>query len=234
VTPASDRQHERIGLALEVSYRTAGAFLVSYSVNLSKGGIFLETNTPLPIGTELGLRFNVPGVDGTIDVRGVVAWVRAVAADDRPPGMGVEFENLDGRYGAIIDHIVAGFSGLRVLVMAKQAPTRALLSRGVRSILSAADVVEAADADAAEAACAKGPDLAVIDLDESDADGLLTLRLAKRSATHPIPVIVTARDVDARRRARDLGADENLPSPPALPELQQAIVRALGRPLRVA
>ena len=40
----ADRRQPRLPISLEVAYRTAGAFLVSYSINLSKGGIFLETS----------------------------------------------------------------------------------------------------------------------------------------------------------------------------------------------
>ena len=45
-----DRRQPRLPIQLKVAYRTTGAFLVAYSVNLSKGGIFLETPTPLEVG----------------------------------------------------------------------------------------------------------------------------------------------------------------------------------------
>src|SRR5687768_7700010 len=100
-----ERRNLRVPIALEVSYRTAGAFLVSYSVNLSKGGIFIETATPLPVGERVSLKFEVPGA-GVLDVDGVVAWVRTANQDGMPDGMGVQFEALDGRYGAVIDEMV--------------------------------------------------------------------------------------------------------------------------------
>lgn len=227
----SDRRFERVPFALEVEFRTAGAFLVAYSTNLSKGGMFIETNDPLPVGKEVALRFNVPG-EGTIEVQGVVAWVQAWTTEGRPQGMGVRFEHLDGRHGEAIDRIVGGFRGLRVIVLASETHARQVLARAVRSIVATAEVIEAADADAAEAALARQPDLAVIDLDGTEADGLLTLRLAKAGGA-ALPVIATARDADAKKRARELGADEVLGNPPAFPDLQAAVVRALGRPSRV-
>ena len=57
----SDRRQPRVPLKLEVEYRTTGAFLVSYSVNLSTGGIFIETNQPQPIGEQMMLKLVVPG-----------------------------------------------------------------------------------------------------------------------------------------------------------------------------
>ena len=88
----------RVPIPLEVEYRTAGAFLVSYSVNLSKGGIFIETNTPLEPGSTSARSFDVPGA-GTLEVEGVVAWVRTGSPDGLPDGMGIQFERLDERYG---------------------------------------------------------------------------------------------------------------------------------------
>lgn len=229
----TDRVHDRIPLFLEVEYRTAGAFLVAYSSNLSKGGLFIDTDRPLTIGTELVLRFAIPG-SGRIEVRGVVAWVRPVAVDGKPAGMGVEFEQLDARHGEVIDAIVGGFDGLSIMVVAASMNARALLSRAVRSILSSAAVVEAATADAAEAALTDGVDLAIIDLDDPDAgEGLYALRLAK-TVKDQLPVIAAGRDDDARQRARDLGADEVLPTPLVLTDLQAAILRALGRPVRIS
>jgi uncharacterized protein (TIGR02266 family) len=227
-----DRVYERVPLAIEVEYRTAGAFLVSYSSNLSKGGIFLDTPTPAAEGTELTLRFTIPPSE-VLEVLGRVKWVRSAAADGQPAGMGVEFEHLDARHGDVIDGIVSRFRGLRVVVLAKSAQARQFLGRAVRSILASADVVEVTDADAADRVFAEDPDLAVIDLDDSAADGLLTVRLAKNTPKRPIPVIVTSRDDGAQAHARDLGADEIVGAPLTLPDLQAAVVRALGRPIRV-
>lgn len=227
----SDRLHERAPVAIEVEYRTAGAFLVAYSSNLSKGGLFLETDQPLPIGTELTLNFAIPGT-GTIEVVGLVVWVRATDQDGKPAGMGVEFEHLDSRHGEVIDEIVSSFQGLRVVVLASSAHGRALLGRAVRSILSTAIVLEAADADAAEKSLEQGPDLVIIDLDDSDADGLLTMRLAK-TARRAVPVIIATREEATRVRAKELGADEVLSAPIGLTELQAAILRGLGKPYSV-
>lgn len=219
---------------MEVEYRTAGAFLVAYSVNLSKGGIFVETTSPMPIGTVLTMRFSVPAA-GTIEVTGVVAWIRPSDGEGKPAGMGIEFERLDGAHGEIIDRIVAGFRGLRVIVLAAGSQARSVLARGVRSLFGTADVVEVVDADAFETAMGqRHPDLVVIDLDDSDADGILSLRLAKTLGDSPLPVIAASRDEASRVRANELGADEVLAMPATLPDMQAAVIRAISKPVRVA
>ena len=230
----TDRVQPRVPLSLEVEYRTAGAFLVAYTSNLSKGGLFIETEKPLLIDTELLLRFTIPGA-GPIEVRGNVAWVRPELMEGKPPGMGVEFEQLDARHGQIIDEIVGSFLGLEILVVASGFQARAQLARSVRSVLSTAEVVEAANCDSAEAVLRGDPDLVVIDLDVDDpSEGLYVLRRAKTASHRQIPVIVSSREEQVREHAKELGADEILPAPLALPDLQASILRALGRPLRVA
>ncbi len=220
-------------MSLEVEYRTAGAFLVAYTSNLSKGGLFIETAHPMPVGTDLALRFTIPAA-GPIEVRGAVAWVRPVAAEGKPAGMGVEFEQLDVRHGEIIDGIAASFHGLSIVVVAVNPQARTLLARAVRSILASAEVIAAENADAAEAAIVDGPDLVIVDLDVGErADALYALRLAK-VAPRQLPVIVAGHDLESRDRALELGADEVLPAPVVVPDLQASILRALGRPMRVS
>ena len=59
--------------AVQVEFRTASSFLIAYSVNLSRGGLFLETEQDIPQGAAIGLALDVPGA-GPIDLSGVVAW----------------------------------------------------------------------------------------------------------------------------------------------------------------
>jgi uncharacterized protein (TIGR02266 family) len=229
----TDRVYDRVPLSIEVEYRTAGAFLVAYTSNLSKGGLFIETEKPLLVGTQLVLRFTIPDV-GPIEVQGSVAWVRPEAMEGKSPGMGVEFEHLDARHGQVIDDIVGSFIGLEILVFAGGFQARAQLGRSVRSVLSSADVVEASTSDGADSALRGAPDLVIIDLDVADSsEGLYLLRRSKIGSDRQIPAIVIARDELIRERAKDLGADEILPAPLAVADLQTAILRALGRPLRV-
>jgi CheY-like chemotaxis protein len=189
--------------------------------------------TPQPVGTELALRFSIPGA-GPMEVRGVVAWIRPEPIEGKAPGMGVEFEQLDTRHGQIVDGLVASFRGLQIMVVASGFNARAQLARAVRSILSSAEVVEVSNPDAAEAALAREPDLAIVDVDGGDtAEGLYVVRRAKTAHERELPVIALAREDDVRSRARELGADEVLPSPFLMSDLQQSILRALGRPLRV-
>ena len=57
-------------------------------------------------------------------------------------------------------------------------------------------------------------------------------RIMAEEGAH-LPVIATSRDDGTRQRARDLGADEALPTPLVLADLQSSMLRLLGRPARI-
>lgn len=61
--------------------------------NVSLGGIFLNTDDPLPIGTPVDVRFSVSEGDGhgRVVARGVVRWNRSRF---QPRGMGLEFAEI--------------------------------------------------------------------------------------------------------------------------------------------
>jgi len=93
------RRDERHPLRIRMDYRdaTGGNFLYEYTQNISSGGIFIETREPLPVGTEVEMRFQPPGAEEVLEVTGKVMWVNPYRpdSDDNPnPGMGIQFENI--------------------------------------------------------------------------------------------------------------------------------------------
>lgn len=59
--------------------------------NLSEGGMFLRTSTPLALGSRAVLRF---GSDDAVETQAVVVWAR-LDGDSGPPGMGLKFDPFD-------------------------------------------------------------------------------------------------------------------------------------------
>ena len=226
----SGRRLTRVPVQLEVQYRTSGNFLVAYSTNLSKGGLFLSTEDPLPVGSTLRLKIAVPGIDEAIEADATVTWVRPRATPEgHPRGMGLEFAGAFGSYGEIIDRVVASFKGLRLLMVGAPGPTRSLVGRYLRSIISC-EILELTVGDTLGLA-AQQADLVVLDLESSGAEGLEAIRAIKvRTRT---PVIAMANDDPDRKAARRDGADEVLGSPPSFSDLQASVIRALARPAGV-
>ncbi len=225
------REHERIPYAVRVEFRTASSFLVAYSVNLSRGGIFLETDHAAPIGAEVTLQLAIPDAD-PLEVTGRVSWRREQEDDDGPPGIGVEFAAIGDEIGTLLDDLVAGFNGLTILLVCRDADDRATLTRLIRSIIAAADVVAAGDAHLAESLLDETIDLAIIEADFDPETAWRTISRA-RNLTPPVPTLVLISNPTLFARARAAGADEVTGNPPPFAEFQRALVRALGRPARI-
>jgi Tfp pilus assembly protein PilZ len=85
---STTRQDERMTINKE--FDSFDQFIQEYVTNISRSGVFIKTKTPLPIGTEVNLRFTVI-MDDIETISGLGQVVR-VASD--PPGMGVVFKQL--------------------------------------------------------------------------------------------------------------------------------------------
>ena len=99
------RVSPRAPVTVRVDYSTVDAMFSEFTRNINEGGLFIESEALLPLDEQVQLQFQLPGVDDPFKVSGRVAWVRE-AGIDGPPGMGVEFENLDADARLRIDEIV--------------------------------------------------------------------------------------------------------------------------------
>jgi uncharacterized protein (TIGR02266 family) len=71
--------------------------LTEFSLNVSTGGVFIETETLLPVNTILALEFILPQNVETIRCNGRVAWVNRpelIVNPNLPVGMGLQFINI--------------------------------------------------------------------------------------------------------------------------------------------
>ncbi|HPM77236.1 MAG TPA: TIGR02266 family protein [bacterium] len=95
---AEKRRDIRVHLKARVDYEllSEDTFLFEYTSNVSRGGIFLATRNPLPVGTVIRMHFSLPTNNRKIEVKGKVAWINEFkpGKKNRNPGMGVEFVNL--------------------------------------------------------------------------------------------------------------------------------------------
>jgi type IV pilus assembly protein PilZ len=90
------RRSNRFEVTWQVDCETEDTFLYAYITNISEMGIFVKTEKPLAVGTELVLRFASPGSDETFVLRGVVQWINPVRplGENLNPGMGIRFLSL--------------------------------------------------------------------------------------------------------------------------------------------
>lgn len=92
------RKAPRFMAQLRVQYGTdLQELLTDYSVNLSTGGLFIETGNPLPADTLLSTEFILPGNAATIRCKGRVAWINhpeLMRNPNLPVGMGLQFLDI--------------------------------------------------------------------------------------------------------------------------------------------
>jgi len=87
------RRSERTELLVRVEYSTVDEIFSEFTRDINEGGLFIETEKPRPTGTEVAMRFNLPGGEEPLQTIGRVVWVRS-AGGSVPPGMGIEFDEL--------------------------------------------------------------------------------------------------------------------------------------------
>ena len=95
--PVSERRiYERVDVEWSVDCATEQTFLYASITNISEMGIFVATHEPLEVGTQLTLRFALPGEDGPFTLQGQVQWVNPIRmlSDNPNPGMGIRFLEL--------------------------------------------------------------------------------------------------------------------------------------------
>jgi uncharacterized protein (TIGR02266 family) len=227
----AEREHDRMPYSVEVDFRTASSFLVAYSVNLSRGGLFLETDADIPTGALLTVDLQIPNA-GLVPINGVVAWRRGTESTEGPPGIGIEFQDVAPQLGAVIDRLVSTFHGVHILVLSGDRQDRTTLARSIKSIISTAEVMQAADAGVALSLISNEVDVAVIDVDFDVEGGLAALRAAKQQ-NPPVPTIALTMNSKLHEHAKAAGADEIATNPPPFAELQVVLVRALSKPTSI-
>lgn len=98
-------------ITLKIKFKSASLdqFIERYSVDVSKGGIFIRTKDPLPIGAQLKFEFQLQDGSPLLAGEGTVVWNRSQdqAKANAAPGMGVRFDRLTGESQNILERILA-------------------------------------------------------------------------------------------------------------------------------
>jgi uncharacterized protein (TIGR02266 family) len=103
----STRKSERLQHELLVAYRTVDGFITDWAVNISRGGIFINTRNPLAVGSVVRLIVSLPDAAFPFDLTGRV--IRTHAHDpesEEMAGMGIEFMDVDEDKRARLERFV--------------------------------------------------------------------------------------------------------------------------------
>ena len=89
------RAEERVTINKE--FESFDTFIHEYVTNISRSGVFVRSQNPLAVGTEINLNFTVI-MD---DIETIAGLGEVVRVETDPPGMGVVFTQLS-RYSEVI------------------------------------------------------------------------------------------------------------------------------------
>jgi uncharacterized protein (TIGR02266 family) len=114
------RVKPRYAIALQVTLVGGHNFYLGLSENLSEGGLFVQTQNPLAIGTTIRVEFTLPTSGDTFTVVGEVRWVRlpdavredhnnygAADAEAGTPGIGIRFTEMTPETSAAITKFIS-------------------------------------------------------------------------------------------------------------------------------
>lgn len=99
-SPDNKRRLPRIPVELWIEVSFGGELYFQRAANLSVGGAYFTQTFPLPVGTQVELKFELPGQTGEIACKGEI-----VTAQDL--GMGVRFLGLSATDLERIEKLIA-------------------------------------------------------------------------------------------------------------------------------
>lgn len=220
------QRQTRVGAVLEVRYRNAGQFLVSYCTNLSRGGLFVATPTPAPVGTILTLAMGVPGMSTPASLRARVRWVRPTPDEGGPAGMGLSFERVDEVLGVHIDRIVARAAPLRIELVGRPDSAWRHIAALVRALVTCEIEQRTWNEDARTQVL--GADLILVDVDGAPDEAIQLLEYLSE-ISNPPPALALCAARDAQLRASASRFAPVVSTPVDSDTLQTAVLESLGQ-----
>jgi len=88
------RRFRRKKVRVLVDFHDSGGIRYEYATTVGAGGLFIETEDPIAIGSPIKVRFRLPGFGQIHEIEGRVVWHQQAISGEpttRPPGMGIEF-----------------------------------------------------------------------------------------------------------------------------------------------
>jgi len=104
----TNRKNLRIDTSLRVEVMYDDKVTNLYTETVSEGGVYLKSDSPIPVGKDVRIRFNIEG-HGPLEVLGNVIYSKRLAGDnlDIPPGSAVQFSEMDEEKSEAINGLVS-------------------------------------------------------------------------------------------------------------------------------
>jgi Tfp pilus assembly protein PilZ len=97
----SVQRHQRLSKRMPCAVKVGEHHYAGFVLNLSRGGVFVQTGADAGRGSVVGLELNAPDEGDGIPLEGTVAWRKVVPGQLRQVtggGFGLQIERADERY----------------------------------------------------------------------------------------------------------------------------------------
>lgn len=84
------RRTARVPIEIKVEYKRINAFIADFTRDISGGGLFVRTDTPMPVGSEALFTLAIPRMEKPVTLKGIVRRVVPKGDPTTEAGMGVE------------------------------------------------------------------------------------------------------------------------------------------------
>jgi len=116
-TPAEvppERVNERFSVDIRVDCATRDMFVSNRVTNISRGGLFIASDRPLPISSQVKLKLSL-GDSVTIEAQGRVIWNYDIRKGSSQviPGSGIKFLDLSPEHAARLQRYLDGLAAPR-------------------------------------------------------------------------------------------------------------------------
>jgi type IV pilus assembly protein PilZ len=99
------RRTERAPVVVRIEYATVDALFSDFTRNINEGGIFVETDEPIPLDEKVELKLRLPGSSELVHATGRVVRIEPTTPTS-PGGIAIEFEQLDANARELINAAV--------------------------------------------------------------------------------------------------------------------------------
>ncbi len=95
ISVENQRLEKRCDARLKVEYLSYDKFIVEYTKNVSKGGMFIATKSKLDVGTMVDITLHIPGLDKPLTISCKVVHAKRFNVPEKDQGVGVRFIDID-------------------------------------------------------------------------------------------------------------------------------------------
>jgi uncharacterized protein (TIGR02266 family) len=112
VKTVSTRANPRYEVSIPVDCSTREVFVSNHVSNISRGGLFIRSDAPLPLNAEVSLVLRLPGSEECIRATGRVIWNYDMKKGTTRivPGSGIRFVDISPSDRATLERFLAGLT----------------------------------------------------------------------------------------------------------------------------